>query len=302
MQSFKAYIKEQQIIDNYVIENLSFELYCSLLDGKPISTLCEDIGDDARRRGLEYQGFGRWGNDGEVKFKSDNGKLIPFTPSDDHKQISNVPEKEKASLDNISQKLKSHVDNISNDLSASRDSVVAAFKQPTAYRFMKSIGFGLEKAGQAALKGLQTLNVVMKSTFEELHKTGVLKKLENGAIKVDDVLNRYPTMKKIGGVAIAGFLVYQWQHMAFSGDLDDDFDISSIASAMAGSYTIKDVFASPQGLKGLTQLATGIATGVTFPWGKIGPATLAMAALYTGAKQAGNTTLAKKAMEKFKAA
>jgi hypothetical protein len=294
LKSFKQYINEEKDID-YVIENMTYEVYCSILDGNEVTSLHEGVSDLAKSKGLEYLGFGRWGKNGEVNFKSKDGKLIPYVAgdSDDGKDKSNT---EKANLGNVAVKLKQHVNDIAKDLEVSKESIVDAFKQPTTYKFMKSIGFGLKKAGDAALKGVQTLNVGMKATFEEMFKTDTLKKLESGAIKIDDALNKYPALKRVGGAAVAGFLIYQWQHMSFSGDLDDDFDVTSIGAALAGDYSIRDVFASPQGMKGLVQLATGIATGVTFPWGKIGPATLTAAALYTGAKKSGNANLAKKAM------
>jgi hypothetical protein len=300
LKSFKRYINEEKYID-YVIENMTYEVYCSILDGKKVTSLHEGVSDLAKRKGLEYLGFGRWGKNGEVKFKSKDDKLVPYVATDnDSDGNKDKSDAEKVNLVNVVKKLKQHVNDIASDLKVSKESIADAFKQPTTFKFMKSIGFGLKKAGEAALKGVQTLNVGMKATFEEMHKSGVLKKLESGAIKIDDALNKYPTLKKIGGAAVAGFLIYQWQNMSFSGDLDDDFDVSSITAALAGDYTIKDVFTSPQGMKGLVQLATGIATGVTFPWGKIGPATLTAAALYTGAKKAGNTDLAKRAMDMLK--
>lgn len=302
LKSFKAYLKENERKIDYVIKRITYEHYCSILDGARTIDLNEGIGDIARSKGLEYFGFGRWGKNGEVKYTSKDGKLVQFEPADDGSPDSTDKDDEDASVAHVAKKLQKHVESIASDLKVSKDSVVEAFKQPTAFKFMKSIGFGIKKAGDAALKGLQTLNVGMKATFEEMHKTGALKKIESGAMKLDEVLNKYPAVKKIGGAAIAGFLIYQWQNMAFSGDLDDDYDVTSISSALAGDYSIKDVFASPQGLKNLTQLAVGIATGVTFPWGKIGPTTLMAAALYTGAKKAGNSELAKKALEKFKAA
>jgi hypothetical protein len=300
LKSFKRYINEEKAID-YVIENMTYEAYCSILDGNTVTSLHESASDLAKSKGLDYLGFGRWGKNGEVNFKSKDGKLIPYVAtSDDSDGNKDKSNDEKVNLSNVAVKLKQHVNDIANDLKVSTESIADAFKQPTTYKFMKSIGFGLKKAGEAALKGVQTLNVGMKATFEEMHKTGALKKLESGAIKIDEALEKYPKLKKIGGAAVAGFLVYQWQHMAFSGDLDDDFDVTAIASALAGDYSIRDVFASPQGVKGLVQLATGIATGVTFPWGKIGPATLTAAAIYTGAKKAKNAVLAKKALDMMK--
>lgn len=283
-------------------EEITYEQYCDMLD-HPAQYLLEGITDDAKKKGLEYFGFGRYGKNGTVTHVSAAGKLVPFTGSEtkgDDKEDDDDDESAAPSAKHVAKKLNAHIDSIASDLKASREHIVSAFKQPHVYNTLKHFGFSFNKAASAAVKGLATFNVGLRSTFEELHKTNVLKKLEKGAVKVDEVLTKYPALKKVGGPAIAGFLVYQWQNMAFSGDFDDDFDISAIGKALAGDYSIRDVFASPSGLKGLTQLAAGIAIGVTFPWGKIGPATLKMAALYTGAKKLKNTELAAKAMARLK--
>lgn len=254
---------------------------------------------DGVLKGLDYLGFGRYGKDGVVMYVSRDGKLEKVEGDED---ATDRTKEEKASMKSISKKLNNHIDEITETLKVSKDEVIHAFKQKKTFNFLKSVGWSIEKAAEAASKGFKTFNVALKGTFEELGKTGTFKKLQKGAMKVDEVMDKHPVLKKVGGVAVAGFLIYQWNNMAFSGDFDDDFDVTKIGEALTGNYNIADVFASPSGLKGLAQLAVGVGVGATFPWAKIGPATLKTAMLYTGAKQAGNSALAKKAFSALKAA
>ena len=76
--------------------------------------------------------------------------------------------------------------------------------------------------------------------------------------------------------------------MSFSGNLDSDYDLSSIPEAIAGNIGFADVLATPAGIKGLGLLAAGLATGgLTTLWlgGKKG---MMMASAYTGAKKIGD--------------
>ena len=280
--------------DVYVNTHLTLEIYQSLLEDIDVENLEEEsVGELAKKQGLDYFGFGRYGKDETITHISDKGKLKKVEP----RPANDKNEDEKIQIKNVAKKLKSHAETLSKDLGATTEEIKKAFKQKDAYSFMKQIGFGFNNAATLALDTMKTFNVGLKSIFEEIHKSKILKKVEVGAIKVDEFLDKYPPLKKIGGVAVAGFLIYQWQNMAFSGDFDDDFDVSTIGAALTGSYSVKDVFSSPQGLKNLTQLTAGIVAGVTFPWGKVLPATLRLAVLYTGAKKLKNKEL----MEKIKA-
>jgi len=300
MQRFAKFVEHHSDLDSYVAQTVTYESYCDMIDG--VVPLYEsNTSDKAKQMGLTYFGFGRWGKDDTVKYISQNDKLVPQAEAPAvSTAASSAPiekssvEDEKIKLSNISKKLSAHISSIASDLKVPRESVADAFKQKPAYEFLKSVGFNLKKAGSAALKGLSTLRVGFKATFEEMHKSGMLKKIASGAAKADEVLNKYPALKKIGGLAIAGFLVYQWQHMAFSGDLEDDYNVSNIPKALTGDYSIEDLFASPKGLLGLAQLGVGIATGLTFPWGAIGASSIKLAVLYTGARAIKNSSLADK--------
>jgi hypothetical protein len=143
-------------------------------------------------------------------------------------------------------------------------------------------------------------NSVLRKGFEKLHKTKAIQKLQKGTMKADQFLNKNPFLKKMGGPLVAGALAYQWLNMSFSGDFDDDFNLDNLVNALQGDYSLEELIATPDGLKGLAQLAAGIATGglLSFPWHK--KMNIAFAAAYTGARRLGDSKGAQQMFEKFR--
>ena len=181
------------------------------------------------------------------------------------------------------------VNNLVKDLGVARDELVNAIKEKSVFRAVKAVGLG---GGKVALDGLKTVDSAVIFAADKVAATQMVQGLQKGTIKVDEFLNKYPKLKTVGGVAIAGFLTYQWLQMSFSGNLDSDFDLSNIPEAIAGNIGFTEVLATPAGIKGLGLLAAGIATGgMTTLWAG-GRKGLMMAAAYTGAKKAGNSKLA----------
>ena len=88
--------------------------------------------------------------------------------------------------------------------------------------------------------------------------------------------------------------------MSFSGNLDSDYDLSSIPEAIAGNIGFTDVLATPAGVKGMGLLAAGLATGgLTTLWlgGRRG---MMLAAAYTGAKKLGDKKTENKLFTKMR--
>ena len=78
---------------------------------------------------------------------------------------------------------------------------------------------------------------------------------------------KHPKVKTVAGLVVAGFLIYQWTQMvSFTGDIEFDFDQSLLFSAIQGNYSLADVFASADGIHMLMFIATGVLTGISFPW------------------------------------
>lgn len=181
------------------------------------------------------------------------------------------------------------VNNLVKDLGVARDELVNAIKEKSVFRAVKAVGLG---GGKVALDGLKTVDSAVNFAADKVAATQMVQGLQKGTVKVDEFLNKYPKLKTVGGVAIAGFLTYQWLQMSFSGNLDSDYDLSNIPEAIAGNIGFTEVLATPAGIKGLGLLAAGLATGgMTTLWAG-GRKGMMMAAAYTGAKKAGNSKLA----------
>ena len=179
----------------------------------------------------------------------------------------------------------SELNNLYKDVGVERDNLVKAIKEKSVFRAVKAVGMA---GGKIALDGLKTIDSAVNFAADKVAATNAVQGLQKGLIKVDEFLDKYPKLKTASGVAIAGFLTYQWLRMSFSGNLDSDYDLSNIPEAIAGNIGFADVLATPQGVKGMGLLAAGLATGgMTTLWlgGRRG---MMMAAAYTGAKKLGD--------------
>lgn len=218
-----------------------------------------------------------------------------LSESDKKAYLKEFPEStyksEKVSLNNIKLDMNTEVTALVKHFNLKRSEIDAAMQNKNV---VSALRHGTVALAEAANHVLKFANTTARSAFEEIAKTNAIKRLQKGTMKVDDFLNKYPTIKKMTGPLIAGALTYQWVHMAFSGDFDDDFDITSIGEAMQGKFSIQDLLTSSSGLKSLAQLALGIATGgvASFPWSA--SLNIGFAALYTGAKAGGMKSLINK--------
>ena len=172
------------------------------------------------------------------------------------------------------------------DFGIAKENIKAAWKEKSVFKVVKAVGLG---GAKVAKDGLQFVDDAVNFAADKVAATSAIKGLQKGLIKVDEFMDKYPKLKTASGVAIAGFLTYQWLSMSFSGNLDSDYDLSNIPEAIAGNIGFADVLATPAGIKGLGLLATGVLTGggLKTLWlgGKRG---MLMAAAYTGAMKIGD--------------
>jgi hypothetical protein len=144
--------------------------------------------------------------------------------------------------------------------------LVQAFKQRNVYAILKAFKFNFQLMWKAIKALHQYEEDGLLKVFKELHKGRIFQKLKSGAVIIDDVLNRYPILKDVSGIAIAGLLLYIWLTGSLIGNADYDLDISPILAALHGDYSIADLFASPAGLENLALFAFGFMTGLSVPW------------------------------------
>jgi hypothetical protein len=127
-----------------------------------------------------------------------------------------------------------------------------------------------------------------------------MQKIAKGAASVDDLLNKYPILKKLSGPIIAGLLIWMWMNMSYIGDIDYDLDFTSIINALKGSFSVYDLFASPSGLMMVSLLGAGM-VGISVPWLTGSLIDLVIALVFTASKKMNsNSQLVRKLKSKIK--
>lgn len=145
--------------------------------------------------------------------------------------------------------------------------LLRALANRDAFAFFKAIKFNLS----LLMRGFHYLVALiprgLTALFRELQDAGVLQRIQDGALAVDDFLANHPVAKRLAGPALAALLFWMWTQAMFVGDPWTDFDFSQITAALAGHYTFYDLFASPEGLAGLAIFAAGLLTpGLGIAW------------------------------------
>ena len=186
------------------------------------------------------------------------------------------------SLIKVFKELKSSIVDISKQFDIGLSDIVIAFKQRDIFGLLRSVGFKIK----LLFKSINALSTAVRgglfSIFKEIADSGIMQKIRSGVMKIDDVLNQYPKLKKIGGLVIAGLLLYMWLNMTFIGDLDYDFNFGDIAAALKGSFSLTDLFTSPSGLMLITLFGTGSLLGLSVPWLGKSLYNFTVAIVYTG--------------------
>jgi hypothetical protein len=152
------------------------------------------------------------------------------------------------------------------------------------FELMKALGFSFAKLIASVHAFTALIQDGLLSVFKRLYKTGAMQKVASGAAKIDDFLEDYPVLTRVTGIAVAGILFWIWLNMTFIGHMDYDFDFSNIAKALAGNFSLAQLFASPEGLMLGTLFATG--TLLSAPWLGQVAYNLVLALIYTSIKNA----------------
>jgi len=176
--------------------------------------------------------------------------------------------------------IKDEILSIAKDFKISVSEIVKAFKQRDIHRLLVACHFNVKtliraigEFGEFWIRGL-------RSIFEEIARNKYFQKIRSGLMKLDDLLEMYPMLKKVSGPAVAGLLLYVWLNSSFTGKMSVDMDLSSILAALRGNYSLADLIASPDGMFMITLFATGGLISAT--WLSSSTSNLILALLYTG--------------------
>jgi len=187
-----------------------------------------------------------------------------------------------SSIKKLFSDLKEYIDDMVSKFGVGIMDIVNAFKNRSVFDILKAFKFNIKLLLKAVRDALGLVKHGLFGIFKEIVKSDAFKKIQSGAMKVDELLNKYPILKKLTGVVIAGLLFYIWMNMSFTGDFQYDFDFSDITKALTGAFSINDLFFTPAGLTMLTLFATGTFTGMSFPWLASSLYNIVVALTYTG--------------------
>lgn len=168
---------------------------------------------------------------------------------------------------------------ISQEIGVGVQDILDALKSKDAYTIISSVGFNLKILFTSLVAATGVLNKGILQLFKELHNSKIVQKIHSGAMTVDEVLDRYPLLKKCTGPVIAGLLFYLWLNMSFTGKFSADFDISDIIGALRGQFTIADIISTPEGMMRLFLMLTG--SSISFTWLSSSVMNVMMAVLFT---------------------
>lgn len=137
--------------------------------------------------------------------------------------------------------------------------LIRAFKNKEVFNVLKKFGFSIKKMLSVYSKGLKAINGGLGKIFKEIHKNKIVQKIHSGVMTVDEFIDKHPMINRVGGVVVAGILFWIWLNMSFTGvSLDYDINQGAVLDALAGNFSLADLFSSPDGLKTIAFLALGL--------------------------------------------
>lgn len=175
------------------------------------------------------------------------------------------------------------IQDIVDDFKVDVRDIVELFKSRELFKIMKTIGFSMVVKSFRAYSNL--ISAPLHEAFRELHDTVVVQKLTMNKDTIAKFLDIHPIIRKLSGVALAGLLLYLWLNMTFVGAIGFDMDLSNIADAFRGSYTVEDFLTSPDLVKYATLFITGTITGLSCSWLGSSIYNLVLAVVYTVGKK-----------------
>jgi hypothetical protein len=209
----------------------------------------------------------------------------------------NIKDKASGVVAKVLSRVKDDLIKIGSDFQLGVNDIINAFKNKNVFHLFKALGFSFHKLIKAVDAFTALVRDGLLHVFKKLHKTGAFQKLKSGAIKMDELLEQHPILNRVTGVAVAGLLFYIWLNMTFIGNMDYDFDFSNMGKALAGNFSLEQLFASPEGLMLGTLFATG--SLISAPWlGKLAY-NLVLALVYTGLKNAKGKDVPQKIISKM---
>jgi hypothetical protein len=163
--------------------------------------------------------------------------------------------------------------------------IAEVFKNKKLFGFFSKIGWSFKKLAQIVAKGYGYWKQLIHVVGSFVEKVPGFKVSEKYIKQLQEYLEKHPIVKRVGGLVLAGLLIYIWTSaISFTGDTDFDFDQTMLFNALTGNYNLVDLLTGPDGAKFLTYIATGVLGNWSFPWPGTTPILFAGSLVYTVAR------------------
>lgn len=151
------------------------------------------------------------------------------------------------------------IQQVAHSIGAEVTEIIDLFRTKPMLAFLKAIRFSLKTIVTPLREFSKLYKDGILKVFEHIHQTKAFQKIHSGAMKIDEFLDEYPVLRRLAGPAVAGLLIWMWLSGNFTGNPELDMDLSAIVkAALAGQWSVADLFTSKQGLAALGLLFTGL--------------------------------------------
>ena len=190
-----------------------------------------------------------------------------------------VDESMMSVIPGVFSELKSTISQISKEFKLEIADIIEALKDRNIYRLLISVGPRMVMKALIAFSDL--ISNTLKRAFKEIHDSPLFKGVQKNTQHITAILDKHPILRKVSGIALAGFLIYLWLNTSFIGSFDFDFDVSDIVEAAKGQYTVEDFLGSPDLVEYMFLFTTGAIIGLSVDWLEKGIYNVILAIVYT---------------------
>lgn len=157
------------------------------------------------------------------------------------------------------------IKDLASKLSLKLTDLLKLFANKRVFQFFQQIKWSLDRLFKIVKDGHRAYTQIISVISEYISKTKVGRWTEDKLKDLDKWLQNHPKLKRIGGVVVAGILIYIWFNMTFIGDAKYDFNITDVFAALSGKFSLANLFAGTSGTQLLLLFVTGV-IGISFPW------------------------------------
>ncbi len=145
------------------------------------------------------------------------------------------------------------------------------FKDKIVFEFFKALKFSISKIVDMYKLGVKTFHSIEDILVKKVIELGGVKYIHKHLKELDEFFKSHPVLKKIGGIAVAGLLIWIWLSMSYSpplsgADITWSLSWGDMINALQGNFSLADLFATDAGVKMLIYLVIGLlGGGVPYP-------------------------------------